>query len=78
MCGISVRNRYSNLSTTPTTQVDSLVRDVIHDHPHAGYRLLRSYISSQVRESQNRVDPVGVAMSRPALHTSQSIFPYHT
>lgn len=67
MYGVSVRNSYSSLSAT---QVDSLVRNVIDDHPHAGYRLVRSYISDQgiilteieVRESQNRVDPVGVAM----------------
>ncbi len=65
--GMCVRDRYSQLSAA---QVDSLVRDIVHSHPHSGYRLVQSYVNTQgvrltervVRESLNRVDPVGVAV----------------
>ena len=63
---LTVRDRYSNL---PTQQIDSLVQNVARAHPHAGHRMVRSYIMTSgyrltenaVRESLNRVDPIGVA-----------------
>ncbi len=65
--GMCVRDRYSQLSAA---QVDSLVGDIVHGHPHSGYRLVQSYVNTPgvkltervVRESLSRVDPIGVAV----------------
>jgi len=61
-----VRERYSQLSTA---QVDTVVRNVVHAHPHAGIRMVRSYLMADdirlteqaTRESLNRVNPTGIA-----------------
>ncbi len=74
--GMCVRDRYSQLSAA---QVDSLVRDIVHSHPHSGYRLVQSYVNTQgvrltervVRESLSRL--VLLTVQSSVMHTTQSI-----
>ena len=66
--GISVRSTYSVIDDA---QLDTLVREIQHQYPNCGYRLLKGHLialgyriqESRIRNSLKRVDPVGI-MSR--------------
>ncbi len=65
--GISDRRLYSSVSDS---QIDNLVSAVVEMHPHAGFRMVHSYLLAQgyrltqcrVRASLERVDPAGIAV----------------
>ena len=66
--GLSVRSTYSIISDA---QLDTLVRELQHQYPNCGYRLLKGHLAamgyrieeSRIRNSHQRVDPIGI-MSR--------------
>ena len=69
MCAysLSVSDSYSDV-TDP--ELDLLVRDIKHNNPNAGYRLMQGHLLQQgyriaqarIRDSMRRVDPDGVAI----------------
>ncbi len=57
--GMCVRDRYSQLSAA---QVDSFVRDIVHSHPHSGYRLVQSYVNATIKGCPSLVFLLGSLM----------------
>ena len=64
---LSVSKLYSDINDQ---ELDSLVVQIKHDFPNAGYRLMEGYLLQQghrvlqvrIRDSMRRVDPDGVAI----------------
>lgn len=65
---ISIRSTYSVINDA---QLDTFVREIQHQYPNCGYRLLKGHLAAmgyriqenRIRDSLRRVDPVGI-MSR--------------
>ena len=67
--GLSVRDLYTCINDA---ELDGIVREIKQEYPSCGYRMMLGYLKARgirvtqlrVKESLNRVDPVGVLLRR--------------